>query len=237
MIMRLLAFMLAGMSTCAGSELTNAFSSDQTRYTITNPKMIWGEVTNFLRGDLSGNCLPTSLRSGIDVSGGVIVLSGKPLRPQHPARLFLQNYSGPAFWTFPTKYDQGVAISSIPTTNWVFAYMPPASHSLAMSMTDSNDTPVSKTPLGSSTGQQPALRPKTVWYRFEKNNHGRFGLLPKEVQEITELSPLDPARYFALEVPGLYKLTLALRIFVMDTNSYVRTVTLPQVDVDVLVEN
>lgn len=95
MMTKRLMLILGGLLACRGSELTNRITDDQQRYTISNPKMIWGEVTNFIRGDLSGGSLLTSLRSGIDVSNGIITLSGKPLRLLHPTRLYIENHSGP----------------------------------------------------------------------------------------------------------------------------------------------
>ena len=47
---------------------------------------------------------------------------------------------------------------------------------------------------------------------------------------------LNPARYFIIEKPGLYKLTVIQRLYVADTNSYLKTITLPPVTVDVRVE-
>lgn len=236
MLTKLLMCLLAGVSICSASESTKRFSSGAAQFTIENPGIVWGHATNFLRGSASGECLPTSLRIGVSVTNGVIVLSGKPLKPRYPARVFIQNHSGPPFWTFPAKHDKGPTARVIPTTNWVFAYMPPIDQSLVVTMTDTNGVAVPKTPAGLATGRQPILKPKVTWYRFTRNNHNRFGLLPMEDYENLGLNPLNPAKYFELESPGAYRLTLALRIFVMETNSFMRTVTLPPATVDVLVE-
>jgi hypothetical protein len=253
MMTKLLIIMLGGLLVCRGSELTNRITDDQQRYTISNTKMIWGEATNFISGDLSGGSLLTSLRSGIDVSNGIITLSGKPLRPLHPTRLFIENHSGPPWWTFPTTYDQGIPNTHVPSTNWVFAFMPPVSERCEIAMTDKNGRPVPKTPAGLALGQPPTLKPNTKWFRFARNNHTRFGLTPKQVDEVELSDPagrgalltpenvakargLDPTAYFVLEEPGLYRLTIAQRLYVADTNSCVKAITLPPVAVNVSVQ-
>lgn len=141
----------------------------------------------------------------------------------------------------------------MPSTNWVFAFMPPVSERFEIAMTDKNGRPVPKTPAGLALGQPPTLKPNTKWFRFARNNHTRFGLLPKQVDEVelsdpagpgVSLTPenvaktrgLDPTAYFVLEEPGLYRLTVAQRLYVADTNLCLKVVTLPPVSVDVRVQ-
>jgi hypothetical protein len=120
-------------------------------------------------------------------------------------------------------------------------------------MTDTNGIPVPKTTLGLAFWQPLALKPNTGWRRFMINNHARIGLSPKGVKEIpfldligshlpltpenmAEAWELNPARYFLLEKPGLYKLTVTQRLYIADTNTYLKVITLPPVTVGVRVE-
>lgn len=51
------------------------------------------------------------------------------------------------------------------------------------------------------------------------------------------MSDLDPTRYFRIKQPGLYRLTVTQRIYIVDTNTYLKAITLPPVTVAVRVEN
>jgi hypothetical protein len=51
------------------------------------------------------------------------------------------------------------------------------------------------------------------------------------------MNDLDPTKYFKITKQGLYKLTVTQRLYVMDTNTYLKAITLPPVSVKVRVEN
>jgi hypothetical protein len=229
-------FFLGKSPACNGTESTNEFPSDEAEYNNANPKVIWGEATNFLRGDhMGGNPVPTSLRSTIDVSNGVIMLSGHPLKVMHPAHLYIENSSA---------------------TNIALACMPPVNERFVLTMTDANGVPVPKTPEGQALGQFSSLKPNTRWIdlpRVGTGIKGTFGIFPKQLfqmafsdkigagisipsQEVAKMFELDPTKYFIIQKPGLYKLAVIPRLYMEDTNTYLKIITLPPVTMDVLVE-
>jgi hypothetical protein len=199
-----------------------------------NPKMAWGKVTNLVIGDtgFSGlvpktlTPLTASLRAGINARDGVVVVSGQPLKVQRPTELLL--------FTESTQ---------------VWLGLPPFNESGIVSMTDSNGIPVPKTPKGLALGQPLKLMPQTTWIRWGGNNRNPwvkiFRTASREIMTIgsgmeklssTGYLVLDPTQYFSIEKPGLYKLTVSLRLYAVDTNTFLKPITLPPVSVDVRVE-
>jgi len=240
---------------CRGIE-TNQFPSNEVEYSNANPKMVWGEVTNFFRGDhFGGEPLPTALRSAIDVKNGVIVLSGHPLKVVNPVHFYIENLAGPLY-SSPTAYVQGVPSFSVSPTNVVLACMPPFDERLALTLTDSNGIPVTKTSEERALNRPSSLKGKTRWTDLPRAGTGRrgvFSIFPRELfqmafsdkigagvklsdQEAERAWDFDPTRYFEIEKPGQYKLTVVQRINIEDTNTYLKTIALPQVTVDVRVD-
>ena len=60
--------------------------------------------------------------------------------------------------------------------------------------------------------------------------------VPLTPENVAKMRGLDPTAYFVLEEPGLYRLTIAQRLYVADTNSCVKAITLPPVAVNVSVQ-
>jgi len=248
-------FFLGEVLACRGIE-TNQFPSNEVEYSNANPKMIWGEVTNFFRGDRFGGVpLPTALRSAINVKNGVIVLSGDPLKVVNSVELYIENIAGPLYES-PTAYVQGVPTFEASPTNVVIACMPPLDERLALTLTDTNGLPVTKTSEGRALNRPSSLKGKTRWSDLPRAGTGRrgmFSIFPRQLfqmafsdkigagvrlsgQELERAWDFDPTRYFEIEKPGLYKLTIVQRINIEDTNSYLKTISLPQLTVNVRVE-
>ena len=214
-----------------------------------NPSVIWGSETNFLRGAMvTGEPLATSVRVGIRVSGGEIVLSGQPLKLDHQACIGLEDLNTNAY---PQPED-----SVVPAYDVIWMDLPPAKERLQLSMTDSSGADVPKTPEGLSLGQPFSLKPKAGWMELPREGSGRRGIMalmpgpgfipcwvddwPKSTfptqEELERAKELDPSRYFIITNMGLYKLTATLSIYVEDTNTCLKPVTLPPVTVNVRVE-
>ena len=218
-----------------------------------NPPVIWGGETNFLRGAMAtGQPLETSIRVGIQVVGGEIVLSGQPLKLNHPAYIGLENLHTNAY----PKPDDLINTGVVPANDVIWMDLPPAKERLQLSMTDSSGVDVPKTPEGLSLGQPFSLKPKAGWSQFQPQGTGRRGMMalmpvpglsscgvddwpnatfPSQ-EDLERGKELDPSRYFILTNMGLYKLTATLSIYVEDTNTCLKAVTLPPVTVDVRVE-
>ena len=234
------------------AEPTIALPNDEELYNKANPKMIWGEPTNFFRADFAGRGpLLTSLRSALDVSNGAILLSGHPLRPRHPVHILIENFIGSSSCESPTKFNQGVPTFSEDPTNVVNAFMPVFNDRLALNMTDSRGAPVLRTHEGMLLNQTPDFKQNTPWREFKKRG---FGIFPKQLSAMpisdkagsaasilpgaaAAMWELDPTKYFLLNKPGLYTLTLVQRVYVIDTNEFLKVITLPPVAVPVSVES
>jgi len=181
---------------------------------LDNPKMLWGELTNLITGNtrISGtfSTLPPlkfSFRSGINVNNGLIIVSLKTKRVVNPAYRAIENF----------------------TTNLITAYLPEYNERFAVTLIDVNGVAVQKTKEGLSIGESPSLKPNTQQFQAKHN----LPLWPKSIF----MQELDPVKYFVIEKPGLYKLTLTQRLYVVKTNTFLETITLPPVTVDVRVEN
>ena len=230
----LTVLILAANITCQGVDLTNRVPNSEAQSINVNPKTFWGDMTNFLRGDhFGGKSLPTILRSAINVNNGVIIISGNPLKTIDPAELCIKNIIG----SLTTN-------SSISMSNIVLAYMPPFNEALVLAMTDSNNVPVPNTREGLLLGSPLDLKPNTRWINLPRAGSGQPGamsLWPGEQQGIwsptwpKECREFDPLYFFKIKKPGLYKLTVMLRLYVEDTNTYLKAIALPPVTVDVLV--
>jgi hypothetical protein len=241
---------------CRGTESTNQFPSNEVVFERANPKMIWGEATNFLRGDRTGGKpLATSLRSAINVSNGVFVLSGHLLKVVDPAHLYIENCMGPLYRS-PTRSDQGVPAFSVAASNVVWAYMPTLNERLALTLTDANGELVPKTPQGQALGQTPSLKPNTRWTdlpRAGTTRRGAFAIFPRQLfemafsdkigagiqiqpEETAKMFDFDPTNYFTILKPGLYKLEVIQRLYIEDTNRYLKAIDLPPVTADVRVD-
>lgn len=225
-------FATVGNLTCiamGSNEVTNA-AMELMR---ANPKIVWGETTNFVTGNIYTNFivkplkpLPTSLRAGIDARDGVIILSGQPLKVSNPA----------GFHVFTDSIQ-------------AWAGIPPFNESVILSMTDSNGMPVPKTVKGLALGQALTLKPETRWMTWDMNNRNPwfkiystadFELMKIGTGQEKYASPgyfvVNPTQYFSIKTPGLYKLTVTLRLYVVDTNTYLKSITLPPVTVPVRLE-
>ena len=216
------------------AEDTNGAPNDATNFMRANPKMAWGEKTNVVVGDTGfsggiGNTLTpltVELWAGIDARDGVIVLSGQPSKVVRPTDLHL--------FTGATQVWIGI---------------PPFNESVTASMTDSNGAPVPKTVKGLALGQPLTLKPETTWTRWGGNNRNPwakvYNIASRQVLTIgTGLEKLtssgylvlDPGQYFSIQNPGIYKLTVTLRLYVVETNMFLKPITLPPVSVDVRVQ-
>ena len=227
---------------------TNQPPSAEMEFNQANPKMIWSETTNFITGNpfsSAGNILipmSTSLSLGFNARDGLIILTGKPLKVSSPpSYLYVFTHS-----------------------HRVFAGVPPFNQSVILSMTDSNGISLPKTVKGLDLGQPLTLKPKTDWFLWAGNNRNPwlidFNTAPHQLitlgnyswhtnSEQIANSPgnkwnvwwlghvIEPAEYFSIKVPGLYKLTIAVRLYVVNTNTYLKPITLPPVTVPVRVEN
>lgn len=251
---RTLTLVLAFFSSCCSAGFCAEFTNDETTYINANPKMVWGGVTNLLTADLAGNTERLELRSGINVKDGIIILSGQDSNAINPVRMCLENYSAPPSRGFSTRSDQGVLTTDVPSTNWAFVYLPPPRERFLMAMTDTNNVPVPKTSAGAALDSPSELNPSTTWQRIENSDHSRISLLPKGIDEVpfsnligegipmtrenvTQMWELNPFKYFELAESGVYRLTVAQRLYVLGTNSCLRPFTLPPVTVDVRVVN
>jgi hypothetical protein len=227
---------------------TSPFPSYEVRYSESNPKIIWGQTTNLIRGGYglytppSGSTpvvpIHTSLRSAIDVPGGMIKLAGQPLKALHPARLYIESVSGPLFLS-RAEHEHGE-----PATNWVRGFEPPVGERLAMTMIDAAGNPVPRTGEGRALGKPLSVKPHTPgqpWRRV-----GLRGLLlpPRDLvpANFTDdprgapgMDELNPARYFKMRRPGIYWLTVVQRLYVTDTNMCLMPVCVPPVTVEVRV--
>ena len=132
---------------------SNSVPRDEVVFSRANPAMIWGDKTNFVTGDpFSSNGtnlvpLAVTLRAGVNVKNGVIVLSGEPLRVLDPADINI--------FTDSTQVWLGV---------------PPFNESVSVFMSDSNNLPVPQTPKGLAVGQPLMLEPGTTWFHWSLNN-------------------------------------------------------------------
>lgn len=214
-----------------GAESTNQLNSAEATFNRANPKMIWAGATNFIGGNPfspGGNTLAPlslSLRAGLDVKDGVIVLSGKPFKILYPADIHI----------FTDSLQAWVGV-------------PPFNQSVILSMSDSNNVPLSKTAKGDSLGQPLTLKPKTTWFDWTANNRNpSFKVFREASYELMTIGVPqnvtgqyfkldDPAEYFLIKSPGLYRLTIAFRLYVVDTNAYLKPLTLPPLVVPVRVE-
>lgn len=212
----LITLLITANFVCRSSESTNADAFIKRAYDEWNPKITWGEATNFWTGDPSGKYLfIATFKAGIYVKNSVIVLSGNPPKVVSPVEIGFANISA-----IQTNYDH--IDCTLPRTNeW-----------LNLSMVDSSGVPIPKTAEGLALGQPPSLKPHTLWRHW-----GRYGYAaPMFPNEIDMGYDFDPTKYFILKQPGLYKLTIVQRLYVDDTNQFLKAITLPPVSVDVRVE-
>ena len=144
--------LMIGRLVGSGAEPTNQMPSEEEIYNEANPKMIWGDTTNFLRGQDNGSPLQTAMRSGINVSDGIIVLTRQPLEVLHPARFCTEDCLGPLFYT-PTRYDHGIPVTIVNPTNVVYTLLPPLNERFDMEMTNADGAPVPKTREGRRLGK------------------------------------------------------------------------------------
>lgn len=214
----------AGLSNAiANNGNTNYESSAEAKFRRAKPRMIWGQTTNFIGGEPGNNLMPLSLslRAGVDAREGVVVLSGQPLKTLNYATLNVFTDS-PQVWV-------GV---------------PPFHESVILSMTGSNGVAVPKTAKGASLGQPLTLKPATTWFRWAGNRRNPWFkvystegsiemiiLADQEKYATHGFFVVDPTEYFSIKNPGLYQLTVTLRLYVVDTNAYLKPITLPPVTV------
>jgi hypothetical protein len=223
---------LAGTLTCHAADPHRQIPHGKELFTVPESQMTWGETTNFMRADPGGKFMPTTLKVGIRATNSMIVLSGQPLKLVYPASVYIKSVLGRPVWTYPETNVGGVPSRNVDSSNWVsFMYLPLENDRLAVEMTDADGKPVPKTSEGAGLGQT-GLPAKVYWRHWGRYGYHGVDLLPHEDHE---LYPLDPTKYFMIENPGLYKLTLVQRLYVVDTNTYLKAITLPPVTVDVKV--
>ncbi len=231
------------MNAACGAAETNQVSPAEKEFNDANPKMLWGALTNFPASESvsSGQPVPQlslTLRAGVNAKGGVAIL------PDKAKKLLPPNADIHIFTRSPN----------------VWAGVPPFNESVILSMVDSNGVSVPRTTEGLALGKPLALPPKTTKFWWSGNNrHEWFRVLStapvqilaigRDTPEVKKLRPdppehsarwmgmaIDPRRYFSIKKPGLYELSLTLRLYVIDTNTYLKPITLPTVSIPVFVE-
>lgn len=241
-IVALAIFAAAGGCICSAAEI-NQSESTEAKFSRENPGIIWGDTTNFLTGDIYTNVIatplsprPTSLRLAIasENPDSTIVLSGQALKASTPQEYLYIFTQCPRVWV-------GV---------------PPFNESVTLSMTDTNGTLLPKTLRGFSLGEPVSLKSKITWLDWGMNNRnpwfkvfdeapyplmffGKSGgaTNTSDEQNVRWLGrAIEPAEYFSISDPGLYTLTISVRLYVIDTNMYLKPITLPPVSVNVRVE-
>jgi hypothetical protein len=206
--------------------------SDKGFFTVPDSQMVWGESTNFLRADPAGTTKATELRVGIRCTNNAMVLSLKPFKVVQSASVYLNSRLGRPVWDYPVTTNDGVPTQLV--TNPVdFLFLPPENDRFVIGVTDSSGQPVPKTAQGRELGQSP-LGGRIFWRNWGKYGCKGCGLMPWADDE---LYALDPTKYFAIEKSGVYKLTLVQRLYMVDTNAYLKAITLPPVTLDVKVED
>jgi|SRR5882724_4485574 len=187
---------------------------------IDDSMMAWSASTNFMVGNLHSQASPSRLspievtmRCGINVSNRTIVYSLKSQAMLHPAYRAIENIS----------------------TNEPWCFQPLPNERFAIELEDSNGNLVKKTKLGQLLGSPVSLRPDTLYTHAYShgNRYKNFDGLPKMVS----MKEFDISKIFVLERPGLYKLTMSQRLYVVSTNFYLKTIYLPPATVAVRVEN
>lgn len=232
-VIMLVMFCGVGNPSCRAVD-SNGFSNAAMEFNRANPKMLWGETTNFVGGTpfsssvTNSKPLPKTLRVGLNARDGMIILSGHPLKIVHPADLYV----------FTDSID-------------IWLGIPPFNERAIVSMADSNGVPVPKTDKGFLLGQPLTLKPKTTAFDWGGNNRNPwikvfsiapYGIMTIDTRQKGKSSPndfgfvFDPTRYFSIKKPGVYQLTLAIRLYVVDTNRYLTPITLPPVNLPVRVE-
>jgi hypothetical protein len=201
-------------------------------FTVPESQMVWGQTTNFLRADPGGKTKATELRVGMRCTNSIMVLSLRSLKAAQSVSVYLNSRLGRPVWDYPVTTNDGVPTQMV--TNWVdFLFLPPENDRFIITLTDDNGRPVPKTPQGRELGQSP-LRANIFWRDWGKYGCRHCDLLPWADEE---LYALDPTKYFAIEKTGLYKLTVVQRLYIIDTNAFLKAISLPPVTVDVKVED
>ena len=236
----LIALWLAAfvMNAACGAAEINQVSPAEKEFNDANPKMLWGNLTNFSASESvsSGQPVPQlslSLRAGVNVKGGVAIL------PDKTTKLLPPNADIYVFTRSPN----------------VWAGVPPFNESVILSMVDSNGASIPKTKEGLALGKPLTLPPKTTksWW-IRNNRRGWLRVLSEapylvlmigtDTPEAKKLRPdppehsarwmgmaIDPRRYFSIDKPGRYDLTVTLRLYVIDTNTFLKPITLPPVSI------
>ena len=184
---------------------------------VDEARMLWGEITNVIVGNdrISGtfsNLPPVNalFRSGIEASNGLISVS------------LTKNVA------VSKSY---MAIENV-TTNLIIVFLPEYNQRFSVVLTDTNGASVERTSEGHSVGQTPNVNPIIGESQARRNGYHLLPLWPNDIFE----QEINPLRYFVLKEPGDYKLTLTQRLYVEDTNTFLKVITLPPISVDVRVE-
>lgn len=194
-----------------------------------NSKMIFGDTTNVLMGNLRVpggtithwlDLVPAVFRAVIDVpnTNGVVILSLSNKIP-YPALRGYELISSPII---------------VNSNSFVEAYLPRLGEEFVLTMTDTNGVTVPKTTEGKTIGKPDSLKPGTNFTEARRKHY--FGSPMWPGLEGIPLQWLDPAKYFVLEKPGLYKMTFVQRLYIVDSNLCLKSISLPPVKVDVRVE-
>jgi hypothetical protein len=183
-------------------------------------EMTWGAVSHLQFRD-PDELVSVAFKVGIFTSNRVIVLRGKPPKLSAPVEVYLENTHGKPYWS-----DSKSKIIA-------FFFLPPDDEKIAVEMKDAKDVPVPKTAKGASL-TSPKLRGKKWRQDLRKDGRKILGLLPYQDEQI---SLLDPAEYFAIDKPGLYKLELVQHLYVIGNDGLLEPISLPPITINVRVEN
>jgi hypothetical protein len=218
-------FLLFPVLICSSAPVSNRENPHSKEfYTVPDSQMVWGEPTN-LQLKNPFDIVSAMLKAGIRSSNQEITLAGEPLKPVGRTLVYLKNVYGRPVWTIPHG-------TMTPSEYLSCIFLPPVNERMGVTMVDTKGVPVRKTTNGLNL-TPPALEGKK-WNHWERDQRECISLLSHEDAEVY---PLDPTKYFALEKPGLYKLTLIQHIYIIDTNNLLKAVDLPPVTIDVKVED
>jgi hypothetical protein len=221
---------LAGL-TCGAGEPSPYSLVGKESYTVPDSQMVWGATTN-LQVRAPFDTVPVSFKAGIRSSNGIIVLSGSPPKLLAPVSVYLENVYGRPFWTTPATTNNGVITHETGKSEYVgFIFLPSENERLAIEMRNADGIAVPKTRAGVKLAFPKLGGHK--WGHWDKD--GRQGLALLSHQDV-ELYPFDPATYFAIEKPGVYKLRLVQHLYIIGDNRLLEPISLPPVTVELKVE-
>jgi hypothetical protein len=142
-------------------------------------------------------------------------------------------YSNKSKMFFPPIYEVLLHSSTNSRNKYIPVYLPNLNEQFDINIVDQNGSNIKKTLGGISIGKSDTLAKSVSHNLARKYGYKSFPLWPNQTNVLREISI---GNMFSIKTPGSYKMLFTQRVYIVNTNTFLKAITLPSVSVNIEVD-